>query len=96
MPVDMGKHFSFADLARYTLPTIGMMLFMSLYVMVDGFFVSNWCGDTALAAVNFVYPIPMILGAVGFMLGTGGSAIVAKTRGEGDDDRANQQFSLLV
>ena len=96
MPVDMGKHFTFADLARYTLPTIGMMLFMSLYVMVDGFFVSNWCGATALAAVNFVYPIPMILGAVGFMLGTGGSAIVAKTRGEGDDDRANQQFSLLV
>ena len=96
MPVDMGKHFTYADLARFTLPTVGMMLFMSAYVMVDGFFVSNWCGAVALAAVNFVYPIPMILGTVGFMLGTGGSAIVAKTRGEGDDERANRQFSLLV
>ena len=96
MPIDMGKHFTFADLFRFTLPTIGMMLFMSAYVMVDGFFVSNWCGSVALAAVNFVYPIPMILGTIGFMMGTGGSAIVAKTRGEGDDDRANREFSLLV
>jgi putative MATE family efflux protein len=84
------------DLLRFTLPTIGMMVFMSAYVMVDGFFVSNYCGATALAAVNFAYPIPMILGTVGFMLGTGGSAIVATTRGEGDDSRARRQFSLLV
>lgn len=96
VPVDMGKHFTYPDLFRFTLPTIGMMLFMSAYVIVDGFFVSNWCGSTALAAVGFAYPIAMILGTVGFMLGTGGSAIVAKTRGEGDDDRANRQFSLLV
>lgn len=96
MPIDMGKHFAFTDLIRFTLPTIGMMLFMSAYVMVDGFFVSNWCGSIALAAVNFAYPIPMILGTVGFMMGTGGSAIVAKTRGEGDDERANREFSLLV
>ncbi|ACV22083.1 Multidrug export protein mepA [Slackia heliotrinireducens] len=96
MPVDMSRHFTLPQLIRFTLPTIGMMLFMSLYVMVDGFFVSNWCGQTALAAVNFAYPIPMILGTLGFMFGTGGSAIVAKTRGEGDDARANRQFSLLV
>lgn len=96
MPVDMGKHFTFPDLFKFTLPTVGMMLFMSAYVIVDGFFVSNWCGSTALAAVSFVYPIVMILGTVGFMMGTGGSAIVAKTRGEGDDDLANRQFSLLV
>lgn len=92
----MSEHFGIADLLRFTLPSIGMMLFMSAYVMVDGFFVSNYCGATALAAVNFVYPIPMILGTVGFMIGTGGSAIVAKTRGEGDDDAANRQFSLLT
>ena len=96
MPVGMSRHFTMGDLVRFTLPTMGMMLFMSAYVMVDGFFVSNYCGATALAAVNFAYPIPMILGTVGFMLGTGGSAIVATTRGEGDDDRANRQFSLLV
>lgn len=96
MPVDMSQHFSMRDLLRFTLPTMGMMLFMSAYAIVDGFFVSNFCGATALAAVNFAYPIPMILGTVGFMLGTGGSAIVATTRGEGDDDRANRQFSLLV
>ena len=96
MQVDMSQHFTMGALIRFTLPTIGMMLFMSAYVMVDGYFVSNFCGPTALAAVNFAYPIPMILGTVGFMFGTGGSAIVAITRGEGDDERANRQFSLIV
>ena len=83
MTVDMSQHFSMGALMRFTMPTIRMMLFMSAYVMVDGFFVSNFCSATALAAVNFAYPIPMILGTVGFMFGTGGSAIVAKARGEG-------------
>ncbi len=96
MAVDMSQHFTYSKLAKFALPTIGMMLFMSTYAMVDGFFVSNFAGRTALAAVNFVYPILMIMGTVGFMLGTGGSAVVAKTRGEGDDVRANRQFSLLV
>ena len=77
MAQNMAQHFTFAKLLRFTLPSVGMMVFMSLYVMIDGFFVSNWCGATALAAVNFAYPIPAILGSLGFMLGTGGNAIVA-------------------
>ncbi|AWE41860.1 MULTISPECIES: MATE family efflux transporter [unclassified Actinobaculum] len=96
MAVDMSQHFTFSKLIKFALPTVGMMLFMSAYAMVDGFFVSNFAGKTALAAVNFVYPIFMIMGTVGFMLGTGGGAVVAKTRGEGDPARANRQFSLLV
>ena len=94
--VDMSQHFTLGKLFKVTLPTIGMMVFMSAYGMVDGLFVSNFAGETALAAVNFAYPIPMILGTLGYMFGTGGSAIVAKTRGEGDEERANRQFSLLV
>ncbi len=96
MAIDMSQHFGFLKLARFTLPTIGMMIVMTSYSIVDGFFVSNYCGSTALAAVNFTYPIPLILGTIGFMLGTGGSAIVAKTRGEGDDALASRQFSFLV
>lgn len=92
----MNQHFTMGKLFRFTLPTMGMMLLMSAYVMVDGFFVSNWCGETALAAVNFAYPVITVVGTLGFMLGTGGSAIVAKTLGEGDRARANRQFSLLV
>ena len=87
---------SIGALLRYTLPSIGMMVFMSLYVMVDGFFVSHFAGSTALAAVNFAFPISMLLGTVGYMMGTGGGALVAKTRGEGDEERANRLFSMFV
>lgn len=96
MAQNMAQHFTFAKLLRFTLPSVGMMVFMSLYVMVDGFFVSNWCGATALAAVNFAYPIPAILGSLGFMLGTGGNAIVASTLGSGNRKLANERFSMLV
>lgn len=96
MAMNMSQHFTMGRLLRFTLPSVGMMVFMSLYVMIDGFFVSNWCGATALAAVNFAYPIPAILGSLGFMLGTGGNAIIASTLGSGDNKRANQQFSLFV
>lgn len=96
MAQNMAQHFTFAKLLRFTLPSVGMMVFMSLYVMIDGFFVSNWCGATALAAVNFAYPIPAILGSLGFMLGTGGNAIVASTLGAGDRKLANERFSMLV
>ena len=96
MAQNMAQHFTFAKLLRFTLPSVGMMVFMSLYVMIDGFFVSNWCGATALAAVNFAYPIPAILGSLGFMLGTGGNAIVASTLGAGDRKLANERFSILV
>lgn len=96
MAQNMAQHFTFAKLLRFTLPSVGMMVFMSLYVMIDGFFVSNWCDATALAAVNFAYPIPAILGSLGFMLGTGGNAIVASTLGAGDRKLANERFSMLV
>lgn len=96
MAQNMAQHFTFAKLLRFTLSSVGMMVFMSLYVMIDGFFVSNWCGATALAAVNFAYPIPAILGSLGFMLGTGGNAIVASTLGSGNRKLANERFSMLV
>lgn len=96
MAQNMAQHFTFGKLLRFTLPSVGMMVFMSLYVMIDGFFVSNWCGATALAAVNFAYPIPAILGSLGFMLGTGGNAIVASTLGAGNRKLANERFSVLV
>ncbi|MBR3385021.1 MAG: polysaccharide biosynthesis C-terminal domain-containing protein [Atopobiaceae bacterium] len=96
MATDMSRHFTLPALVRVTLPSIGMMLFKSFYVMTDGFFVANWCSKTALAAVNFAFPIPMILATVGFMFGTGGSAIVSRTRGEGDERLAQERFSLIV
>ncbi|MFR0868164.1 MAG: MATE family efflux transporter [Adlercreutzia sp.] len=79
MSVDMSKHFSTSALIRFTLPTIAMMIFTSCYTIVDGFFVSNYAGKTALAAVNLIVPAVMILASVGMMIGTGGSALVAKT-----------------
>lgn len=96
MQKDMNRHFTFGALVRYTLPTIAMMIFTSLYQVVDGFFVSNFVGKTALAAVNLGWPVVMILGSVGMMMGAGGSALVAKTRGEGDDERANRYFTMCV
>ena len=96
MSVDMSKHFSTSALIRFTLPTIAMMIFTSCYTIVDGFFVSNYAGKTALAAVNLIFPAVMILASVGMMIGTGGSALVAKTLGEGDRPRARRHFSLLI
>lgn len=96
MTQDMNRHFSMSALLKYTFPTICMMIFTSLYEVVDGFFVSNFVGKTALAAVNLAWPVVMILATIGLMTGTGGSALVAKTRGEGDDEKANRYFSTLV
>ena len=96
MTVDMSRHFTTGALLKFTAPSIAMTVFASLYTIVDGVFVSNFAGKTALAAVNFIFPFIMILSSVGLMIGTGGSAIVAKTRGEGDDERANRAFSMLV
>ena len=96
MSVDMSKHFSTSALIKFTLPTIAMMIFTSCYTIVDGFFVSNFAGKTALAAVNLIFPAVMILASVGMMVGTGGSALVAKTLGEGNRARARRHFSLLV
>lgn len=94
--MEMNRHFTTVGLFRFTVPVICTMLLVSSYEMVDGFFVSHWVGSDALAAVNFTYPIIMIVGALGFMLGTGGSALVAKTLGEGDAVRAKRQFSLII
>ena len=94
--IDMSKHFTFKDLLVYTAPSMAMMLFTSIYVIVDGFFVSNFAGKTAFAAVNLIMPFITILGTVGFMVGTGGGALVAQARGEGDAKKANRWFSLIV
>lgn len=83
MSVDMSKHFSTSALIRFTLPTIAMMIFTSCYTIVDGFFVSNYAGKTALAAVNLIVPAVMILASVGMMIGTGGSAPCGQDLGRG-------------
>ena len=94
--IKLSDHFSYGKLLRFTAPSIIMMIFTSIYYVVDGFFVSNFVGKTSLAAVNFIYPFIMILGTIGFMFGTGGSALVSKTMGERDMAKANRTFSLLV
>ncbi len=96
MNIQLSDHFTYKKLLRFTLPSIAMMIFTSIYGVVDGFFVSNFAGKTPFAAVNFIMPFLMILGAVGFMLGAGGSALIAKTLGEGERDRANRLFSMVV
>ena len=77
MQIKLSDHFTYGRIIRFTLPSIAMMIFTSIYGVVDGFFVSNYVGKTPFAAVNFIYPFLMILGAFGFMLGTGGNALVA-------------------
>lgn len=96
MRIQLSDHFSYGKLIKFTLPSIAMMIFTSIYGIVDGFFVSNFAGKTSFAAVNLIMPVLMILGTVGFMFGTGGTAIVAKTYGEGDREKANSYFSLFV
>lgn len=94
--IQLSDHFTYSRLIRFTLPSIGMMIYTSIYSVVDGFFVSNFAGKTPFAAINLIMPFLMILSTVGFMFGTGGSAIVAKTFGEGDSEKGNQYFSLFV
>ncbi len=96
MNIQLSEHFTYKKLLRFTLPSIVMMIFTSIYGVVDGFFVSNFVGKTPFAAVNFIMPFLMVLGAVGFMLGSGGSALISKTMGEGNKEKANRIFSLLV
>ena len=94
--IRLSDHFSYQTLMRFTLPSMIMMIFTSVYGVIDGFFVSNFVGKTPFAALNFIMPFLMILGAVGFMFGTGGSALIAKTMGEGKKDEANRMFSLFI
>ena len=96
MRIKLSDHFTWSRLLRFTLPSIVMMVVSSVYSVVDGLFVSNLVGDMALSAVNIIFPVVMIIGAFGFMLGTGGSAIVARTMGEGNRKLAQQYFSLIV
>lgn len=96
MKIQLSDHFTFGKLLRFTLPSVVMMVFTSIYSVVDGFFVSNFVGKTSFAAVNFIFPVLSILGTVGFMFGAGGSALIARTMGEGDNERACKLFSLFV
>lgn len=96
MSIQLSDHFNYKRLLRFCFPPIVMMIFTSIYSVVDGFFVSNWAGKTPFAAVNLIYPFIMILGGVGFMLGSGGSALVAKVLGQGDRERANRYFTMMV
>ena len=94
--IRLSDHFNCRRLLRFTLPSVLMMIFTSVYIIVDGFFVSNFVGKTPFAAVNFIMPFLIMLGALGFMFGTGGSALIAITLGEGDKARAQRLFSLFV
>lgn len=94
--IQLSDHFDYGRLLRFTVPSIIMMIFMSIYSVVDGFFVSNFAGKTPFAAINLIMPFLMILGTVGFMFGTGGSAIVSQNLGEGKKELANKHFSLFV
>lgn len=96
MSIQLSEHFTYKKLFRFCLPTIAMMLCTSLYGIVDGYFVSNYVGKTAFASVNLVMPFLMILGCFGFMVGTGGSALVGKTLGEGKRETAERYFTMLV
>lgn len=96
MGIQLSDHFNYKRLLQFTFPSMIMMVFTSLYSVVDGFFVSNFVGKTPFAAVNFIMPVLMILGSIGFMFGSGGSALVSKTMGEGDEDKARRLFSLFV
>lgn len=94
--IHLSEHFTYDKLLRFTLPSIVMNLFASLYIVVDGYFVANFAGKTEFAAVNLIMPVLNIMGTIGYMFGVGGSALIAKTLGEEDNERANRLFSLIV
>ena len=96
MQIQLSDHFTYGKLLRFTLPSIVTMIFTSIYSVVDGLFVSNLVGELALSAVNIIFPVSMIFAAFGFMLGSGGSAIVARTMGEGKPELANRYFTMII
>lgn len=96
MEINLSEHFTYKKLIKFTLPTIIMMVFTSIYGVVDGIFISNVVGSNAFASINLIMPVIMIIGTIGFMIGTGGSAIISKTLGEGKTEEANKQFSMLI
>ena len=94
--IQLSDHFTYGKLFRFTLPSIAMMVFTSIYSVVDGFFISNFAGKTAFAALNLIWPFLMILGGMGFMIGTGGTALVSRCLGAGDRSQANRYFSMMI
>lgn len=94
--IQLSDHFTYRKLFRFTLPSIVMMVFTSIYGVVDGYFISNYAGKTAFASVNLVMPFIMILGGMGFMIGTGGTALVSVVLGQKDHERANRYFSMMI
>ena len=94
--IQLSDHFTYGRLLRFTLPSIVMMVFTSIYTVVDGFFISNFAGKTAFASLNLIYPFLQILGGVGFMIGTGGTALVSRCLGAGERDKALRYFSMMV
>lgn len=96
MKIQLSEHFNFKKLLRFTFPSIIMLIFTSIYGVVDGFFVSNYAGKEPFTAVNFIMPVLMLLGCFGFMFGTGGGALISKTMGEGKSEKAKRIFSLIV
>ena len=96
MKIQLSDHFTYQRLLHFCLPSIVMMIFTSIYGVVDGLFVSNFVGKIPFAAINLVMPFIMILGGFGFMIGTGGSALIAKTLGEGRHELANRYFSMMI
>ena len=96
MKINLSERFTYKKLIQFTFPTIAMMIFTSIYGVVDGLFVSNFVGNNAFASINLIFPPIMMIGTIGFMIGTGGSALISKTLGEGDNKKANSYFSMLV
>ena len=96
MKIQLSDHFTYSKLFRFTLPSIAMMVFTSIYSMVDGYFVSNFAGKTAFAAMNLIMPFVMVLGGMGFMVGTGGTALVSKVLGQRNKATANRYFSMMI
>ena len=96
MKIQLSDHFSYGKLLKFTVPSIIMMVFTSIYGVVDGLFVSNFVGKAAFSAINLILPYIMMFGTLGIMVGTGGAALVSMTLGTGDRQRANQMFSQLV
>lgn len=94
--IKLSDHFTYKKLFKFVLPSITMMVFLSIYCIVDGLFVSNYAGKLPFASLNLVFPVIMALGAIGLMIGTGGSALVGKTLGEGKSQKANEIFSMLI
>ena len=96
MKIQLSEHFTYGKLLRFVLPSVMMMIFTSIYGVVDGIFVSNFAGKIPFAAINLVMPYIMALGTIGFMIGTGGTALISKTMGMGDRKKSNEIFSMLT